>query len=124
MFTIFLETAFTAQHQLTFSDGTQEPLHEHEWHVCAAVSADKLDTEGLVMDFEELKLLVENTLHEFRGRRLETCPLFEQQNASAENVAYILYRQIEPQLPRTVRLDYIEVTEAPGCRARFSGSSA
>ena len=72
------------------------------------------------MDFEELKLLLESTLQDFRGQRLETSPLFEQQNPSAENLAAILYRQIEPKLPDTVNLDYIEVTEATGCKARFS----
>lgn len=120
MFTIFIESAFTAQHQLTLSDGQQEPLHEHHWKVCLAVSAHKLDHDDMVMDFEELKLLLESTLQDFRNQRLETNPLFEQQNASAENVAHILYRQIEPKLPDTVHLDYVEVTEAPGCRARFS----
>ncbi|MBL7216034.1 MAG: 6-carboxytetrahydropterin synthase [Phycisphaerae bacterium] len=120
MFTIFLESSFTAQHQLTFSGGTQEPLHNHEWKVCVAVSAEKLNNEDLVMDFEELKLLLERTLQDFRSQRLETNPLFEQRNASAENLAAILYQQIEPKLPDTVHLDFVEVTEAAGCRARFS----
>ena len=120
MYTIFLETTFTAQHQLTFSNGKQEPLHEHEWKVCVAVSADRLTDEDLVMDFEELKLLLESTLQDFRHRKLETIPLFEQRNASAENVAAILYQQIAPKLTENVRLDHVEVTEAPGCRARYS----
>lgn len=120
MYTIFLETTFKAQHQLSFSDGTKEPLHEHEWKVCVAVSTEKLNDEDLVMDFEELKLLLEKNLQNFRGRRLETIPLFEQRNASAENVAAILYQQIEPKLTDNVRLDFVEVTEATGCRARYS----
>ncbi len=120
MYTIFLESAFTAQHQLTFSDGKQEPLHAHEWKVCVAVSAQKLNSEDLVMDFEELKLLLESILQEFRDQRLETNPLFEQRNASAENVACILYQQLSPKLTDNVHLDYVEVTEATGCRARYS----
>ena len=120
MYTIFLESSFKASHQLTYSEGRQEPLHEHDWKVCVAVSADQLNEEDLVMDFEELKLLLESTLQDFRNQRLETSPLFEQRNASAENVAAILYQQIAPQLPDTVRLDAVEVTEAAGCRARFS----
>lgn len=122
MFTIFLTTSFKASHQLTFSGGVgvTEPLHEHDWQVCAAVCAEHLNEDGLVMDFEELKRLVEGILQDFRGRPLETNPLFERRNASAENVARLLYEQLKPQLPDTVRLDYVEVTEAPGCRARFS----
>jgi len=120
MFTIFLTTAFEAQHQLTFSGGITEPLHEHTWNVCVAVSAESLNQDDLVMDFEELKLLLESILQDFRGQRLEANPLFEQRNASAENVACLLYRQLQPKLPDTVRLEYVEVTEAAGCRARFS----
>jgi len=120
MHTIFLTTSFKAQHQLTFSDGVQEPLHEHDWKVRVAVSSEKLNTDDLVMDFEELKLILEGILQDFRTRRLETIPHFEQRNASAENVASVLYGQIQPKLPETVNLDYVEVTEAPGCKVRFS----
>lgn len=120
MFTILLDTEFKALHQLTFADGTQEPLHEHDWKVCVSVSAEKLDEDDLVMDFEELKLLIETTLRDFRGKRLETIPHFEHHNTSAENLARILHHEIAPQLPATVDLDYLEVTEAPHCRARYS----
>lgn len=120
MFTVLLETTFKAEHQLTFADGTQEPLHEHEWKVDVAVSAEKLDENDLVMDFEELKMLVEATLLDFRGKRLESVGQFEHRNTSAENVARILHEEIGPKLPDSVRLDYVEVTEARGCRARYS----
>ncbi|MHC5083855.1 MAG: 6-pyruvoyl trahydropterin synthase family protein [Planctomycetota bacterium] len=120
MYTIFLDTSFRAQHQLSFTDGTQEPLHEHNWGVSVAVSSPKLDTDDLVIDFEELKTLLEGILLDFRGQRLETVGYFEQRNASAENVAHIIFEKIAPMLPDTVKLEYVEVTEAPGCRARFS----
>lgn len=120
MFTILLDTEFKAPHQLTFADGTQEPLHEHDWKVCVSVSAPQLNEDDLVMDFEELKLLTESVLLDFRGQRLETMPHFEHRNTSAENLAHILYDLIAPKLPDTVHLDYVEVTEAAHCRARYS----
>ena len=119
MFTILLDTEFNAPHQLTFADGTQEPLHEHTWKVCVCVSSPKLDENDLVMDFEELKLILESILQDFRGQRLETIGLFEHRNTSAENLAQILYKEVAPKLPDTVHLDYLEVTEAPHCRARY-----
>ncbi len=119
MFTILLDTEFNASHQLTFADGTQEPMHEHTWKVCVSVSAEKLDEDDLVMDFEELKLILESILQDFRGQPLETIGLFEHRNTSAENLAQILYKEVAPKLPDTVHLDYLEVTEAPHCRARY-----
>ena len=120
MYTIFLDTSFRAEHQLSFTNGTQEPLHEHDWKVSVAVSSPKLDKDDLVIDFEELKALLEGILIDFRGRRLETVGFFEQRNASAENVAHIIYEKIAPKLPDTVKLQHVEVTEAAGCRARYS----
>ena len=120
MFTILLDTEFKAPHQLTFADGTQEPLHEHDWKVCVSASAPKLTEDEMVMDFEELKLILESILQDFRGQRLETIGHFEHRNTSAENLARILYELVAPKLPDTVHLDYVEVTEAPHCRARYA----
>lgn len=119
MYTIFVEMPFKAQHQLTFEDGTQEPLHEHQWKVCAAVSGEKLNKEDTVIDFEELKSLLDNILQDFQGQRLEALGIFEHRNVSAETLACTIYNQLAPQLPNTVVLTYIDVTESPGCRARY-----
>jgi 6-pyruvoyltetrahydropterin/6-carboxytetrahydropterin synthase len=120
MYTIFVEMSFKAQHQLTFDDGTQEPLHEHDWKVCAAVCSQRLNKEEIVVNFEELKSLLKSTLRDFTDQQLESMGVFEHRNASAENLACILYNQLAPRLPNTVRLSFVEVTEAPGCRARYT----
>ncbi|MHC4290945.1 MAG: 6-pyruvoyl trahydropterin synthase family protein [Planctomycetota bacterium] len=120
MYTLFVDMDFKAQHQLSFADGTQEPLHEHNWNVCATVSAKELDDNELIIDFEELKSMLSSILQDLRGQRLESLGAFEHRNVSAETLARTLYNELAPKLPRTVRLDSIEVTEAPGCRARYS----
>lgn len=119
MFIILYEATFAASHQLTYKSGPQESLHEHEWHVCAAISTERLNNDELVMDFNDLKSLMDNILQDFREQRLETLGFFSRRNASAESVAQILYEQLAPRLPNTVRLEYVEVMEAPGCRARY-----
>lgn len=119
MYTVFVDMGFTAQHQLAFDDGSQEPLHEHDWKVCVAVSSDRLNSDELVVDFEELKCITENVLRNFQGQQLESLGIFEHRNISAETVARTVYELLAPQLPDTVKLDFVEVTEAPGCRARY-----
>lgn len=119
MYTLIIEADFKAQHQLRYPDW-QEPLHEHNWHVQVAVSSDTLDENELVMDFEELKSLLESVLSRYRGKQLETLEIFEYLNVSAEKVASTLFSQLKPHLPTSVRLDFVEVTEAFGCRARYS----
>jgi 6-pyruvoyl-tetrahydropterin synthase len=114
--------SFKAQHQLTFTDGTQEPLHEHDWNIRAAVSSERLDKNELVVDFEELKAQIEAMVKDVRGQRLESLGIFENRNVSAETLARVFYDQLDPKLPREVHLEWVEITEAPGCRARYRRS--
>ena len=120
MYTLFIDMTCTAQHQLSFESGVQEPLHEHDWKVCVAVSSERLNENELVIDFEEVKCLTQSVLRDFQGQRLESLGIFENRNVSAETLARTLYDQLSPKLPHPVRLDFIEITEAPGCRARYT----
>ena len=119
MYWIFVETDFEASHQLTFADGTQEPLHTHVWHVTAAVCAPTLNSEGLVMDFCRLEKVLKEATAKLSQKKVENLPYFAKCNASAERVARYFFDSLAPQVEPPARLGYIEVTEAPGCRARY-----
>jgi len=120
MFTITVENTFTAQHQLTMPDGRTEPLHSHNWIVTTAVSAAKLDKTGLALDFNFLKEKLEKIIAPLRQAKLEELTCFQGINTSAEYLAKYIFTKLEPLLPANVKLKYIEVCEAPGCRAKFS----
>ena len=120
LFTISVETRFGASHQLTFSDGTKEPLHHHNWTVTAEVSSEKLNSMGLVMDFWRLKAIVEEVLGEFGSGSLEKISYFQTNNSSAENIARYIYEKIEPKLPGGVKLNCVIVAEEADRRAKFS----
>jgi 6-pyruvoyltetrahydropterin/6-carboxytetrahydropterin synthase len=119
MFTVTVETAFTAAHQLTFADGQKEPLHRHDWLVKVAVSTAELDQAGLAIDFNDLKAKIASITAPFDKATLEQLPVFKGKNASAENVAKHIFNGIEPLLSQQLKLRYVEVTEAPGCRAKY-----
>jgi 6-pyruvoyltetrahydropterin/6-carboxytetrahydropterin synthase len=111
---------FNAQHQLTLGDGTKEPLHHHNWGLTCAVSAYKVDKMGLAFDFNCLKAMLEESVAEFKDTKLEDTTIFKNINSSAENVAEYVYNRLEKMLDSNVKLEYVEVTEAPHCRARYS----
>lgn len=121
MFTVTVQTSFTARHQLTMSGGQTEPLHDHNWVVRSAVAAEKLDESGLVVDFHGLKAKIKEVVSPLDGARLEELACFGDVNASAENVAKYIYDKLEPLLPGRVKLQYVEVSEAPDCWAKYSG---
>ena len=120
MFTITVETTFKAGHQLRLVGGGKEPLHRHDWVVRLAVSAERLDEMGLAVDFEELKAKLEDITAPFQDGQLEKLDYFKTNNASAETLAKYIFDKIELLLPAQVELEYIEVMEAPGCRAKYS----
>jgi 6-pyruvoyltetrahydropterin/6-carboxytetrahydropterin synthase len=120
LYTVIVETTFNAQHQLTLLGGTKEPLHRHNWKVACAVSSRTLDKMGLAIDFNRLKAMIDSIAAELEGEQLESVSIFKNMNSSAENMAEYIYNRLEKMLAANVKLEYIEVTEAPHCRARYS----
>jgi 6-pyruvoyltetrahydropterin/6-carboxytetrahydropterin synthase len=127
MFTISVETHFWASHQLTLQDGSKEPVHYHNWLVTADVGSNKLNSMAVVMDFHELKQMVDNIAAEFNNKALNETGCFQQtstgsvesNNPSAENVAKYIYDKIRTQLPEGVRVRNVKVVEQPGCSAKY-----
>jgi len=121
MFTVSVETKFRASHQLTLPDGSKEPLHRHNWSVTAALSSDKLNSMGLVMDFRRLKAMVDNIVAELGNTPLDKIDYFQRNSSSAENVAKYIYEKLGTRLPKGIKLNHIRVIEEPGCSAKFAG---
>jgi len=120
MFTISVETKFRASHQLARADGSKERPHRHEWSVTAEVSSETLDSRAVVMDFHQLKAMVDDVVAELNNAALGKIEYFKGNPPSAENVAKYIYGKLEPRLPKGLRLCSIRVVEQPGCSARFS----
>jgi 6-pyruvoyltetrahydropterin/6-carboxytetrahydropterin synthase len=121
MLTVSVETHFWASHQLTLPDGSKEPLHSHNFSVTADVGSDMPSNMGLVMDFRQLKEMLDNIVAEFDNVTLDSIDYFGQNNPTAENVARYIYEKLQPGLPKDVKLEAVSVAEAPGCLAKFTG---
>lgn len=119
MYTITIENAFSAEHGLSFADGTVEPSHSHNWLVRLAVSSQDLDENGLAIDFHDLNDKLEQVLTPLKDTRLEESGCFQGQNASAENVAKYIYDKLAQLLPEHVSMEYTEVMEAENCWAKY-----
>ncbi len=119
MFTISVETHFWASHQLLLPDGSKEPLHHHNWLVTADVGSERLNDMAVVMDFHELKEMLDNIAAEFDNKALNETGCFQQNNPSAENVAKYIYDKLRTELPEGVKLRNIKVVEQTGCSAKF-----
>lgn len=121
MYQIIVESRFHAAHAIRLSNGQVEPSHAHDWYVQTTVACDQLDDAELVMDFHELQAIVDGALDDLRDADLNSHRAFASWNTTAERVAELIYRRIAAGLPERVRLMEVSVTEAPGCRAVFTG---
>ena len=120
MFTVSVKTHFWASHQLTLQDGSKEPVHWHNWSVTADVSSSTVNAAGFVINFHQLKALVDNIVAEFSDMPLEKKDYFQQNNQSAEAIAKYIYEQLAPKLPKATVLEGIRVAETPERSAKFS----
>ncbi len=119
MFRVSVETTFQASHRVGRPDGSPEPEHKHTWLATVAVSNDRLDSNGFAVDFDFLKKLLDEVVGAFDQGSIGQVDYFSGTGSSAENVARYIYEQLEPRLPRKIHLEYVEVDEQAGCRARF-----
>jgi 6-pyruvoyltetrahydropterin/6-carboxytetrahydropterin synthase len=120
MYTVLAETEFRASHGLRLLNGGREPQHEHLWRITAAVNCRHLDSVQMGMDFHQLKALLEECTKPFADRPLEQQETFAVINPTAESVARMIYDRLAPKLPAGGTLAWIEVTEAPGYRVRYT----
>ena len=120
MFTISIERYFWISHQLMFADGSQEPLHQHNWSVVVEVGREDLNSGGIVMDFCELKRLVESVLGGDLVR-LDQIEYFKVNSQSAESLAKYVYDQLGEKLPNNVVLRSVTAGESSGCRSKYAG---
>lgn len=98
-YTVYKEIEFAASHFLREYHGKCERLHGHNYKVQVFVSADELDSEGMVVDFVELKaLMLEIIDGRFDHRHINEIPPFDTLNPTAENLARYIAEEIGARL--------------------------
>jgi 6-pyruvoyltetrahydropterin/6-carboxytetrahydropterin synthase len=91
MYELMVESKFAAAHQLRGYKGKCEKLHGHNWRVTIAVTAERLDEQGLAIDFHDLKSALREVLDQLEHSFLNEIFPFTQINPSSENVAKWIY---------------------------------
>ena len=117
MYSVVIESSFSATHQLRLADGSHEPLHGHDWKVRALFSSEMLDDVGMVVDFEDARDRLESVIAPFRYANLSEHETFRGLNATAEVVARIVFDGLKSTGLDSIRR--VEITEAPGCMAVY-----
>lgn len=114
MYTLTVKAHFDAAHALIGYPGECKNLHGHTWDVEVSVEGEELDGIGILYDFKSLKDDLYAVLTRYDHAYLNEVPPFDALNATAENLARVIWEELERQIsdPR-VRLAEVAVWESP-----------
>ncbi|WP_034643678.1 6-pyruvoyl trahydropterin synthase family protein [Desulfovibrio inopinatus] len=121
IFTLTVESDFSAGHALRNYEGACESMHGHNFLVEATVEGETLqpDTE-ILLDFKELKFVLGNVLSKLDHKVLNDVGYFRSHNPSSENLARFIYWELGKLLDNhPVSLVSVSVSENKGKKATY-----
>ena len=117
---IKVEDHFAAAHALRGYGGACERRHGHNFKVTVVVAVASLDEVGLSLDFKKVAGFLREVLETLDHQDLNELPAFRAANATAENIATYIYRELAPRLAGPdVRIARITVEESPKYAASY-----
>jgi 6-pyruvoyltetrahydropterin/6-carboxytetrahydropterin synthase len=119
-YTLTIKEHFDAAHALIGYPGECRNLHGHTWDIEVSVRGSELDEVGIVYDFKDLKSNLMGILDQFDHKYLNEVPPFDSMNATAENLARVIYEQLSALLPEGIELVEVAVWESPIARLVYS----
>jgi queuosine biosynthesis protein QueD len=122
IYTLTVKDHFDAAHALIGYPGECKNLHGHTWDIEVSVSGEKLDEVGILYDFKDLKRDLHNILDNYDHHYLNEVAPFDKINATAENLARVIYEKLEETLPEHISLGEVAVWESPIARLGYSVS--
>lgn len=124
MYKLRIHCSFDAEHYVQLPDGQLETAHSHSWLVIVQLTAERLDSRHMVVDFNVVKPLVDQVLGGLDGRRLNDLSDFQATAPTAELVARYIYDRLSAKLmDLPVKLTAVEVQEAPGFWAIYQSDT-
>jgi 6-pyruvoyltetrahydropterin/6-carboxytetrahydropterin synthase len=94
MFEVTVEETFAAGHALRNYQGKCESLHGHNYRIQVTLQGAQLDSIGLLVDFVQVKTLLETVVNRLDHQFLNDLTPFDTLNPSAENIARYFYDEL------------------------------
>jgi 6-pyruvoyltetrahydropterin/6-carboxytetrahydropterin synthase len=123
MFEVSVEDSFSAGHALRGYRGKCENPHGHNYKVRITLAGESLDDIGLLFDFKDLKLLMNEVIDRLDHQFLNDTEEFRNLNPSAENMAKHFYQAIDRRLQTVangrVRIKQVKLWETDTTTATY-----
>jgi 6-pyruvoyltetrahydropterin/6-carboxytetrahydropterin synthase len=122
MFEVAIFKTFSAAHLLAEIGGKCEELHGHNFKVEVSVGAPNLNSEGILIDFREVKKWLKDILDEMDHQYLNDLPFFTGKNPSSENIAYYVYQEMQARVKEAkVKVLRVKVWESENAVVTYIG---
>jgi 6-pyruvoyltetrahydropterin/6-carboxytetrahydropterin synthase len=120
MFEVSVEQTFAAGHALRDYRGKCENVHGHNYRVLVTIQGPELDSIGLLVDFVELKKLMNTVIDRLDHQFINDLAPFDAINPSAENMAKYFYEEIAAGLGVSpVRVSEVKLWETDTASATY-----
>jgi len=116
----FVDTTFSAAHQLRDYKGSCGEMHGHTWKVRVEVETDSLDDIGMTLDFKDLMIKSNSVIKRFDHRCLNQISPFDKENPTAENIARYIYNEVKKNLPEHIKISEVIVWESANYGVKYS----
>ncbi len=124
MFEISADYSFAAGHALRGYKGKCENVHGHNYRVEVTISGEKLEPNGLLMDFVDLRAAIKSVAERLDHRYLNDLAPFDTLNPSAENLAQYFCEQLQTRLGNhALRVAQVRVWETDTTSATYRPSA-
>lgn len=116
MYEIRVNSKFSAAHNLRNYNGKCENLHGHTWKVEVCLYGSFLNDTGFLCDFRIVKGAVKEVLEKYDHAYINEISPFDKINPTAENLASVIYTELEKQFSN---LKEVVVWESEDARAIY-----
>jgi 6-pyruvoyltetrahydropterin/6-carboxytetrahydropterin synthase len=113
MHTIFKDFSFSAAHAIRGHTRGCQNLHGHNYRVRVHLKAERLDELGMVLDFADLKQMMQEIVGPFDHQVINDIPPFDRRNTTAELISQYVFEEVARRLEgqERVRVAKVEVWE-------------
>jgi 6-pyruvoyltetrahydropterin/6-carboxytetrahydropterin synthase len=98
MHTIFKDFHFAAAHAIRGHTRGCQNLHGHNYRVRVHLAAGRLDGLGMVLDFADLKAIMQEILGPFDHQVINEIPPFDERNTTAELLSQYVFEEVGKRL--------------------------
>ena len=98
MYEVTVQDTFSSGHYLRDYYGKCENPHGHNYRVLVTLVGEKLEPNGLLLDFKLLKRILQPTIQYLDHQMINDLEPFTSVNPSAENLAKYFFDRVSSQL--------------------------